>query len=80
MSDFTIIGVGPSDDWGNGLYAASFVTYAEAETPTEAASMARHKMADSDDDRDAGDFLILAVFRGGHFHDEYDASADTDQA
>ena len=79
MSKYTIVGVRPSQDWGHGLYQGSFVAFAEAETPAQAASIVRHRMADSEDGREAGDFCILAVFRG-HLDDEYDASADTDEA
>ena len=76
MSDYTILGLHPSDDWGDGLYEATFVEHVEAQGPVEAASVARCKMAASDDDRDAGDFLILAVFEG-HLTDVYDAELDT---
>ena len=76
MTAYTVIGLLASDDWGDGLYEATFVEHVEAQGPIEAASVARCKMAESAVSQGPGDYVVLAVFEG-HLTDVYDAELDT---
>ena len=92
-SMFTVVGLFPDSDWGDGLYAASFVEHVNAKRPIEAAQTARFEAArkrvqakgGSDEitiKKETAEFasniLVLAAFRGEHA-DLYDPRLETDK-
>jgi len=92
-SIFTVVGLHPDSDWGNGLYDASFVDHVQADSPIEAARAARLHAAQNrlvpDHENDevatskqvaelARNILVLAVFFDCH-RDEYDPRLEMDE-
>ncbi len=75
---YTVVGLLPDNQWGDGMREASFVTRIDAMSPAHAGNLVRREIA-AEHDCAAGDVQILAAFEGRH-HDHYDPSVDADDA
>ena len=88
---YTVVGLWPDAYWGQGMRDATFVEFAEADTPVAAAQAARLQvasrrvaLADATDEVAAHEetveltarIEILAVFEGSHLMDRYDPTLD----
>ena len=88
---YTVVGLWPDEYWDQGMHEASFVEFAEADTPVAAAQAARLQVAsrrvapaDATDEAAAHEesaelaarIEILAVFEGSHLMDRYDPTLD----
>ena len=73
MQTYTVVGLYPDTEWGQGMHEASFIHHVKAPTPTIAARFARRELAG---ENNADDLEVFAVFIG-YLLDQYERSLDT---